>query len=68
MPAIDPTEVAHGLMLDKARSVTRLEVCNELGDHFGVGIDDMPEREFEALVAQVLDEIQTADIEIGGTR
>ncbi len=66
MAAIDLAAVAHGLMLNAARSVSELEIRNELGEHFCVGIDEMPESEFEALVAQVLDEIRTADIEIGG--
>lgn len=64
MPDIDPIEVAHGLMLDKARSVTALEVRNELGDLVAIGA--LTASEYEALVTQVLDEIQTADIEIGG--
>lgn len=68
MPAIDPVEVAHALMLNAARSVSEREVRNELGDHVGVGIDEMPESEFDALVARVLDEVRTTDIEIGGTR
>lgn len=64
MLAIDPIEVAHGLMLDKARSVSRLEVRNELGDLVAIGT--LTATDYEALVTQVLDEIQTADIEIGG--
>jgi hypothetical protein len=61
---IDPVEVAHGLMLDKARSVSRLEVRNALGDFPEAG--DLSDEEFDALVRQALDEIEAADIEIGG--
>lgn len=62
MADIDPAEVAAGLMLDAARNVTELQVRNELGDL--VGIDDLTDQEHEAMVAQVLDLIRTADIDI----
>lgn len=62
MPAIDPVEVAHGLMFDAARNVTEWQVRNELCDF--PGIDDLSGAELKALVAQVLDEIRTAGIAI----
>jgi hypothetical protein len=65
MPDIDPIEVAHDLMLDKARSISRLEVRNALGDFPEAG--GLTDDEFDALIQAVRDEIETADIEIGGS-
>lgn len=64
MPDIDPVEVAHGLMLDAARSVTDRQIRNAIGDYEGSA--DLTSGECADLIAQVQHEIETADVEIGG--
>ena len=52
-------ELAEGLIEWRARSVTRREAQNEIGE-----VADLTEDERDALVAMVLDRIERADIEI----
>jgi len=52
-------ELAGGLIEWRARSVTRREAQNEVGD-----VADLTDDEREALVGMVLDKIEHADIEI----
>lgn len=62
MPAIDPVEVAHALMLDAARSVTNRQIRNAIGDHDGSA--DLSRDETAALIADVQHLIYTAEITI----
>jgi hypothetical protein len=55
-------DLAVDLMLDAARSVTRLDVKNAAGGHEAVA--DLTDGEWEAFLDGVLDLIETADIDI----
>jgi predicted ABC-type ATPase len=63
---MDPDEYARALavdmMLDSARSVSRLDVRNAAGGHDAVA--DLDDAGYEAFLDQVLELIETADIDI----
>lgn len=54
--------LAADLMLDAARSVNRLDVRNAAGGHEDIA--DLTDDEYEAFLDQVLEFIETADIDI----
>jgi hypothetical protein len=63
MPAEDYARaLAADLMLDAARSVSRLDVKNAAGGHEAVA--DLTDAEYGAFLDNVLDLIETADIDI----
>lgn len=55
-------DLAADLMLDAARSVTRLDVKNAAGGHEAVA--DLTDAEYETFLDGVLELIETADIDI----
>jgi hypothetical protein len=55
-------DIAADLMLDAARSVSRSEVKNAAGGH--EALEGLTDDEYEAFLDNVLDLIETADIEI----
>lgn len=54
--------LAVDMMLDAARSVSRLDVKNAAGGHEAVA--DLTDDEYEAFLDSVLNHVETADIDI----